>query len=109
MVEDGVGYIKLTGFTETASKELKEAIRDLKKENELEGLIIDLRGNGGGLLNEAVNIVNFFVDQGQEVVHTKGKLKEWDRSHRALKPTHRTRTSIGCADRQGFSLCLRDC
>lgn len=84
MLEDGIGYIKLTGFTETASKEMKDAIRDLRKDNELEGLIIDLRGNGGGLLNEAVNIVNFFVDQGQEVVHTKGKLKEWDRSHRAL-------------------------
>lgn len=84
MVEDGIGYIKLTGFTETASKELKDALTSLKKENKLDGLILDLRGNGGGLLNESVNIVNMFVDQGQEVVHTKGKLKEWDRSHRAL-------------------------
>lgn len=84
MVEDGIGYIKLTGFTETASKELKEALTELKKDNKLDGLILDLRGNGGGLLNESVNIVNMFVDQGQEVVHTKGKLKEWDRSHRAL-------------------------
>ena len=84
MVEDGIGYIKLTGFTETASKELKDALTSLKKDNNLDGLILDLRGNGGGLLNESVNIVNMFVDQGQEVVHTKGKLKEWDRSHRAL-------------------------
>ncbi|MCB0481525.1 MAG: S41 family peptidase [Flavobacteriales bacterium] len=84
MVSEGIGYIKLTGFTETASKELKDALRDLTKDKKLKGLILDLRGNGGGLLNESVNIVNMFVDQGQEVVHTKGKLKEWDRSHRAL-------------------------
>jgi carboxyl-terminal processing protease len=50
----------------------------------METMILDLRGNGGGLLNEAVNIVNFFVDKGQEVVSTKGKVKQWDRVHKAL-------------------------
>ncbi|MBD78813.1 MAG: peptidase S41 [Crocinitomicaceae bacterium] len=79
-----VGYIKLNGFTETASKELSAAYKSLKSDEQIDKLIIDLRGNGGGLLNEAVNIVNFFVERGQEVVHTKGKLKEWDRSHKAL-------------------------
>ena len=83
-VDENIGYIKLVGFTETASKELKEAFKELKKNENLSGLILDLRGNGGGLLNESVNIVNVFVDQGKEIVHTKGKLKEWDRSHRAL-------------------------
>lgn len=83
-VAPGVGYIRLTGFTETASKELSQAFKKLKSENKMEKFILDLRGNGGGLLNEAVNIVNFFVERGQEVVHTKGKLKEWDRSHKAL-------------------------
>lgn len=83
MLNDEVGYIKLTGFTQTASKELKAAFTELKSEG-MQKLVLDLRGNGGGLLNEAVNIVNFFVDKGQEVVSTKGKVKQWDRVHRAL-------------------------
>jgi len=83
-ISPGIGYIKLNGFTETASKELAAAYKSLKEENKVDKLILDLRGNGGGLLNESVNIVNFFVERGQEVVHTKGKLKEWDRSHKAL-------------------------
>lgn len=84
VLESNVGYIKLTGFTNTASKELKEAFKALKEEKNIEGLILDLRGNGGGLLNEAVNIVNFFVEKGSEVVSTKGKVKQWDRVHKAL-------------------------
>ena len=84
MLTDKVGYIKLTGFTETASTEFMAAFKDLKNNQGMESLVFDLRGNGGGLLNEAVNIVNVFVDRGQEVVYTRGKLKEWDRSHRAL-------------------------
>ncbi|UTW64218.1 S41 family peptidase [bacterium SCSIO 12741] len=84
MLTDKVGYIKLTGFTETASSEFVAAFKDLKNNQGMESLVFDLRGNGGGLLNEAVNIVNVFVDRGQEVVYTRGKLKEWDRSHRAL-------------------------
>ena len=83
-ISPGIGYIKLVGFTETASKELSAAYKILKENKKVDKLILDLRGNGGGLLNEAVNIVNFFVERGQEVVHTKGKLKEWDRSHKAL-------------------------
>lgn len=84
MVNDSLGYIKLTSFTETASKEVKEAFESLKEKNNMKALVLDLRGNGGGLLREAVNIVNLFVDKGQEVVSTKGKITEWDRSHKAL-------------------------
>ncbi len=83
-VAPGVGYIKLTGFTETASKEVKEAFNALKTENSINSLVLDLRGNGGGLLREAVNIVNLFVPKGQEVVFTKGKVKDWDKSHRTM-------------------------
>ena len=79
-----VGYIKLNGFTQTASKELLAAFKDLKETNQITSLIIDLRGNGGGLLNEAINIVNIFVEKGQEVVSTKGKVKQWDKVHKAL-------------------------
>lgn len=83
MLKDDVGYIKLTGFTETASREVKDAFVDLKSKG-MKKLVFDLRDNGGGLLKEAVNIVNFFVPKGAEVVSTKGKIKEWDKVHKAL-------------------------
>lgn len=84
VLEDGVGYIKLTSFTETASKEVISAFKELKEKNNIQKLVFDLRGNGGGLLNEAVNIVNIFVPRGTEVVYTKGKMKEWQQSYKAL-------------------------
>ncbi|MCB9360419.1 MAG: S41 family peptidase [Flavobacteriales bacterium] len=80
MVADSVGYIKLSGFTETASAEVKEAFHKLKEEN-MQSLVLDLRGNGGGLLKEAVAIVNFFVPKGADIVNTKGKIKDWDKSY----------------------------
>lgn len=83
MVSDSIGYIKLTGFTETASAEVKTALKELTAQN-AKSFILDLRGNGGGLLREAVNIVNLFVNQGTEVVFTKGKVKDWDKSYKAL-------------------------
>ncbi len=84
MIEDGIGYIKLTGFTDNAGKEVEDALRKLKGEHDLKGLVLDLRSNPGGLLNEAVNIVNIFVTKGTNVVSTKGKVKEWDKQYRAL-------------------------
>ncbi|PCJ89863.1 MAG: peptidase S41 [Flavobacteriales bacterium] len=84
MVDDSIGYIKLNGFTETASKELKEAFKDLKENHGMKSAVIDLRGNGGGLLREAVNIVNIFAEKGQKIVETKGRVKDWDRIHRAI-------------------------
>jgi len=84
MLNDDVGYIRLTSFTQTASKEVKTAFMELKSEKGMEKLVFDLRGNGGGLLREAVNIVNFFVPKGQEVVSTKGRISEWEQTHIAL-------------------------
>ncbi len=84
MLDEEIGYIRLTSFTRTASKEVKEAFDELKAKHNMKELIFDLRGNGGGLLHESVNIVNFFIDKGQEVVNTKGKISDWDRSHKAL-------------------------
>lgn len=86
-VAPGIGYIQLNQFTEDASRNVKEAYENLKKENpNAQGLILDLRGNPGGLLNEAVNLSNLFVDKGTEVVSTKGKVQEWQKSYKALNP-----------------------
>ncbi|HQG37589.1 MAG TPA: S41 family peptidase [Chitinophagales bacterium] len=76
MVSDHIGYIKLTSFTENASQEVQDALKNLKKNPNLKGVILDLRGNGGGLLNEAINICNTFVDKGTNIVNTKGKIQD---------------------------------
>lgn len=83
MVNSEVGYIKLTGFRDDAGKEVKDALRDLKKQG-ANKVILDLRDNGGGLLNEAVNISNVFIDKGELVVTTKGKLDEMNATYKAL-------------------------
>jgi carboxyl-terminal processing protease len=74
------GYIKLVSFTDNCSGEVKNALTELKARG-CKSLVLDLRGNLGGLLLEAVNIVNFFTDKGQEVVATKGKITEWDKTY----------------------------
>ncbi len=84
MLDNEIGYIRLTGFTDNAGGEVKDALLELKNKHNAKSLILDLRGNPGGLLNEAVNITNLFVDRGVEVVTTKGKVKEWDKTYRAL-------------------------
>lgn len=83
MLNAEVGYIKLTSFTENCSGEVKEALLKLKEKN-CKSLILDLRGNPGGLLNEAVNIVNLFIDKNNEVVSTKGKVKDWNKQYFSL-------------------------
>ncbi len=80
-IRDGIGYVKLRSFTRNCSKAMKSAIEDLKKEGGLNGLILDLRSNPGGLLNESVDIVNLFVEKGEQVVSTKGKIKAWEKSY----------------------------
>jgi len=81
LLDDNVGYFHYSGFTNGSSTRVKETILDLKKKG-AESLVIDLRGNGGGILDEAVNVVNFFVQKGLEIVSTRGKVKQWDRSYR---------------------------
>ena len=85
-IEDGIAYVRLRSFTKDCSKDLKKAIIDLKKKQHLKGLILDLRSNPGGLLNESVDIVNLFVEKGEEIVNTKGKIKSWDKTYIASKP-----------------------
>ncbi len=81
MLDAGTGYIRLSSFTQTASADVKKALLDLKAKNTLTGLVLDLRDNGGGLLTEAVNIVNLFVKKNELVVSTKGKQKDKNRSY----------------------------
>ena len=71
--DNGVAYLSLSGFTRDAAKEMKEKFLEMKKNHELKGFILDLRGNGGGLMNEAVDIVNLFVPKGKMVVSMRGK------------------------------------
>lgn len=80
MVHNKIAYISLTTFTQGAGKNIKDALNELKKDHEVEGVILDLRNNGGGLLLEAVNISNIFIPKGELVVSTKGKSPEWDKS-----------------------------
>lgn len=79
LVSDNIGYVKLTTFTQNAGDNVAEALEKLKTKNpNLKGVILDLRDNGGGLLNEAINLVNVFVPKGELVASTKGKVPEWD-------------------------------
>jgi carboxyl-terminal processing protease len=77
MLDESTGYIKLISFTQTASRDYIEAFKALQDQG-MKKLIFDLRGNGGGLLIEAVNIVNTVIEKGKKIVETKGKLSEWD-------------------------------
>jgi carboxyl-terminal processing protease len=79
VVAEHIGYINLTTFTQNAGGNIGAALQKLKdKDPGLKGVILDLRNNGGGLLNEAVNIINLFVPRGLNVVTTHGKVIEWD-------------------------------
>lgn len=75
MLSNNVGYIKLDKFLENSAQEVKDALAELKKNN-INGLVLDLRFNGGGILQEAVKIVNLFVDKGVTVVIQKGRNRE---------------------------------
>lgn len=84
VLDGDIGYIKLNEFTKNATNNVLSAFNTLKKQG-INGLILDLRGNGGGLLNEAVDIVNIFVNKGQVVVYTKGKTQDKNQTFRTLR------------------------
>jgi len=81
MISDSTGYLILSKFTRTATIEVKKALIQLTDSMGAKQIVFDLRGNGGGLLREAVNIVNLFVPKGQEVVSMRGKTPEWNKSY----------------------------
>lgn len=85
MVGENTGYIKLSQFLENASDDVRNALVTLKQDPKLKNVILDLRGNGGGLLKEAVDIVNLFVDKNQKIVSQKGKIREMNIDYFATK------------------------
>jgi len=86
IVAPHIGYISLSSFTMNCSNTVKDALLKLKENDpKLQGLILDLRNNGGGLLNEAVNIINIFVPKNTEVVSTKGRLPEANRVYKTMQ------------------------
>ncbi len=82
IVSDKVGYVMLSEFTDRAAIELKSDVNEMVKNNHIESLVLDIRNNGGGLIDEAVKIVGYFVPKGTDVVTTKGKNKEADRTYK---------------------------
>lgn len=84
MLDENTAYIKLTGFTQRASREVRDAFTELSEAHNVEAVVLDLRDNGGGLLHEAVNITNFFIPKNQLVVSTKGRLPDRSTTHRTL-------------------------
>ena len=89
MLNNDIGYINLKIFNPNAGKDVRFAFEKLKKEHpDMKGIVLDLRGNGGGLLAEAVNIVNIFVEKNKLVVTTKGRVTEWNNTFKTLnEPT----------------------
>lgn len=81
MVSEDIGYVNLTTFTQDAANNIAKALRSLRDEHELTGVILDLRGNGGGLLSEAIDILGLFLPQGTPVVSTRGKVKDRDQNY----------------------------
>jgi carboxyl-terminal processing protease len=90
-----IAYVKLTQFTQNCGKMLRDALDSLKKINpSMKSVVLDLRGNPGGLLDEAVEVCNIFVDRGQLVVSTKGKNREWDKSFQTERSAWDTKIPV---------------
>ncbi len=84
MMKDNTGYVRVANFTHKVSEDLKDALLDLRSQG-AERYVLDLRGNPGGLLMEAVEMANFFVPKGELIVSTKGKVEKWNKEYFAQK------------------------
>ncbi|MDP4272005.1 MAG: S41 family peptidase, partial [Bacteroidota bacterium] len=84
VVGNNTGYVLLNEFTNSAAEEMRIALLELKNKYHVTSVVIDLRDNGGGIIDEAVKMVGFFVPKNTEVVSTRGKLKQWDRTYRTI-------------------------
>lgn len=84
IVGDSIGYIVLTSFTDNCAKDVRKAFIELKQKG-INALILDLRHNGGGVLDEAIDILSMFVPKGKEVISTRGKIKQWNRNYNTTR------------------------
>ncbi len=100
LIDGAIGYIKLDDFTPGAGKEVEQAVVSLKAKG-AKKIILDLRNNPGGLLHEAVNIVNVFIPRGLEVVSTKGKVQEWNKTYNTLNEPVDTEIPVVVLTSQG--------
>jgi carboxyl-terminal processing protease len=93
--EKKVAFVRLTQFTQQCGRQIRTALDSLKKvQPDIKGVVLDLRNNPGGLLDEAVNICNIFVDKGHSVVSTKGKVTEWDYDYKTTAPAWDTTVPV---------------
>jgi carboxyl-terminal processing protease len=83
MLDENTGYVRLSSFTNKAFEEFNKAVKSLKETENAKSLVIDLRNNPGGLLIESVRICNLFIEQGETVVSTKGKVERWNKTYKA--------------------------
>jgi len=85
MIDAKTGYVRLSSFTDGCAESVRDAVLDLRDKKGAKTLVLDLRSNPGGLLAEAVKVTNLFVNHGQEIVSTKGKVSQWDKTYRATE------------------------
>ena len=85
MIDAKTGYVRLSSFTDGCAESVRDAVIDLRDKKGATSLVLDLRSNPGGLLGEAVKVTNLFVNHGQEIVSTKGKVSQWDKTYRATE------------------------
>ncbi|MEI6142293.1 MAG: S41 family peptidase [Mariniphaga sp.] len=85
MLDTNTGYVRLSSFTDGCAENVRNAILNLRDKKGAKNLVLDLRSNPGGLLGEAVKVTNLFVNHGQEIVSTRGKVSQWDKTYRATE------------------------
>ena len=98
---DDIGYVKLNRFTRNCSNEVKNAIIKLESEKELKGIIIDLRMNPGGLLNEAIKLCNIFIEKNTKIVETKGRNSDWNKVYKTKSSAYNTEMPVVVLVNQG--------
>ena len=98
---DDIGYVKLNRFTRNCSNEVKNAIIKLESEKELKGIIIDLRMNPGGLLNEAIKLCNIFIEKNTKIVETKGRNSDWNKVYKTKSSAYNSEIPVVVLVNQG--------